>query len=240
MEVFRGRLDGVTISTKLAPDLPPVKADAELLRRVVVNLIDNAAEAMESSAEKQIELSTRLHAGHDSIEIAISDSGEGLSPEDKDKLFLPYFSTKERGTGLGLAIASRIIAEHNGLIRAEDNLPCRLRSICHRVARWPNPPMPSWFQRNPGPDTPMAHSILIDDDEEGIRHSLTSILSEEGYAVEAVPSGEECLNRLASAHFDVVLLDIWLPKMDGIETLERMRQHGHLPHGGHDLRAWQH
>ncbi len=75
----------------------------------------------------------------------------------------------------------------------------------------------------------MAHSILIVDDEEGIRHSLTSILSEEGYDVVAVPSGEECLNRLAGAHFDVVLLDIWLPKMDGIETLEKMRENGHFP-----------
>jgi two-component system nitrogen regulation response regulator NtrX len=75
----------------------------------------------------------------------------------------------------------------------------------------------------------MAHSVLIVDDEEGIRHSLGSILSEEGYAVEAVPSGEECLARLASGHFDVVLLDVWLPKMDGIETLERMRQQGHFP-----------
>ena len=75
----------------------------------------------------------------------------------------------------------------------------------------------------------MPHSVLIVDDEEGIRHSLSSILSEEGYVVEAVPSGEECLDRLAGTHFDVVLLDIWLPKMDGIETLERMRQQGHYP-----------
>jgi two-component system nitrogen regulation sensor histidine kinase NtrY len=57
------------------------------------------------------------------VEIIISDSGHGISPEDKERLFLPHFSTKERGTGLGLAIASRIIAEHNGTIRAEDNLP---------------------------------------------------------------------------------------------------------------------
>ena len=129
LEVFKGRLEGVTISTDLAPDLPPIKADAELLRRVVVNFIDNAAEAMEGSATKQIELSTRLHAGHDTVEIAVSDSGQGISPEDKDKLFLPYFSTKERGTGLGLAIASRIIAEHNGLIRAEDNRPVGARFV---------------------------------------------------------------------------------------------------------------
>jgi PAS domain S-box-containing protein len=129
LEVFKGRLDDVCISTDLAADLPPVKADPELLRRVVVNLIDNAAAAMEDSSEKQLELSTRLHAGHETIEIAVSDSGQGISPEDKDKLFLPYFSTKERGTGLGLAIASRIIAEHNGLIRAEDNIPAGTRFV---------------------------------------------------------------------------------------------------------------
>jgi two-component system, NtrC family, nitrogen regulation sensor histidine kinase NtrY len=129
LEVFKGRLDDVRISTDLAADLPPVKADPELLRRVVVNLIDNAAEAMEDSSAKQLQLSTRLHAGHETVEIAVSDSGQGISPEDKDKLFLPYFSTKERGTGLGLAIASRIIAEHNGLIRVEDNLPAGARFV---------------------------------------------------------------------------------------------------------------
>jgi two-component system nitrogen regulation response regulator NtrX len=75
----------------------------------------------------------------------------------------------------------------------------------------------------------MAHSILIVDDEEGIRTSLTSILAEEGYAVEAVASGEDCLARLARGPVDVVLLDVWLPELDGLQTLERMRQQGHLP-----------
>jgi len=75
----------------------------------------------------------------------------------------------------------------------------------------------------------MAHSILIVDDEAGIRSSLTSILAEEGYAVEAVASGEDCLARLERGPVDVVLLDVWLPKLDGLQTLERMRQHGRLP-----------
>ena len=75
----------------------------------------------------------------------------------------------------------------------------------------------------------MAHSILIVDDEEGIRTSLTAILAEEGYAVEAVASGEDCLARLARGPVDVVLLDVWLPELDGLQTLERMRQHGPLP-----------
>jgi two-component system nitrogen regulation response regulator NtrX len=75
----------------------------------------------------------------------------------------------------------------------------------------------------------MAHSILIVDDEAGIRRSLASILADEGYAVEAVSSGEECLTHLAQREVDLVLLDVWLPEMDGLETLDRMRQNGHFP-----------
>ena len=127
LDVFQGRLDGVSIRTNFAPDLPSVKADADLLRRVIVNLIDNAAEAMEDSSAKELEMTTRLLAEHDAIEIVVADSGYGISPEDKDKLFLPHFSTKDRGTGLGLAIASRIIEEHHGLIRVSDNAPAGAR-----------------------------------------------------------------------------------------------------------------
>ncbi|MFY9803744.1 MAG: ATP-binding protein [Candidatus Acidiferrales bacterium] len=123
LDLFQGRLEGVTVRTDLAATLPPVKADRELLRRVVANLIDNAAEAMEGSAIRRLRVATRVESDGDAVEIEISDSGHGISPEDKQHLFLPHFSTKERGTGLGLAIASRIIAEHNGTFRVEDNLP---------------------------------------------------------------------------------------------------------------------
>jgi two-component system, NtrC family, nitrogen regulation sensor histidine kinase NtrY len=123
LELFHGRLEGITVRTELAPNLPLVKADPELLRRVLANLIDNAAEAMESSTIRQLALVTRAEPDDDAVVIEISDSGQGISPEDKEKLFLPHFSTKHRGTGLGLAIASRIVAEHNGSIRVEDNLP---------------------------------------------------------------------------------------------------------------------
>src|SRR5690348_4206689 len=75
----------------------------------------------------------------------------------------------------------------------------------------------------------MPQSILIVDDETGIRDSLSSILTEEGYTVESVSSGEECLALLAKQQIDLILLDVWLPKMDGIETLERMRRDGHFP-----------
>ena len=123
LNLFQGRLETITVRTELAESLPAVKADRELLRRVVANLIDNAAEAMEGSSIRRLRVATRAEAEGDAVEIIIADSGHGISPEDKERLFLPHFSTKERGTGLGLAIASRIIAEHNGTIRVEDNLP---------------------------------------------------------------------------------------------------------------------
>jgi two-component system nitrogen regulation sensor histidine kinase NtrY len=129
LDLFQGRLEGVTVRTDLAAALPPVKADRELLRRVLANLIDNAAEAMEGSAIRRLRVATRVEGDGDAVEVEISDSGHGISPEDKQRLFLPHFSTKERGTGLGLAIASRIIAEHNGTIRVEDNLPTGSRFL---------------------------------------------------------------------------------------------------------------
>ncbi len=129
LDVFAGRLDGVHLRTGLAAHLPPVKADPELMRRVLVNLVDNAAEAMESSTYRELFVATRLVAGGETVEIVVADSGHGISPEDKDKLFLPRFSTRGRGTGLGLAIAARIVAEHAGTLRVEDNLPVGARFL---------------------------------------------------------------------------------------------------------------
>jgi len=144
LEVFGGRLEGITVRTALAAGLPAVKADPELLRRVVVNLIDNAAEALEASSVRELTLSTRLNGEGETVEIVVADSGHGISPEDKDKLFLPHFSTKDRGTGLGLAIASRIIAEHNGTIRVEDNSPVGARFVIQLpVAEVPAAQLPS-------------------------------------------------------------------------------------------------
>lgn len=129
LDIFQGRLEGISLERDFAPTLPAVKADAELIRRVVVNLIDNAAEALEGATLRRIAVTTRLATNGDAIEIEVADTGHGISPEDKDKLFLPHFSTKDRGTGLGLAIASRIIAEHHGTLRVEDNLPSGARFL---------------------------------------------------------------------------------------------------------------
>jgi nitrogen fixation/metabolism regulation signal transduction histidine kinase len=128
LAVFEGRLGGVTIRIDLADGLPPVFLDAGQFKRVVVNLVDNAAEAMRDVPYKELAISTSLTAP-DTVELCISDTGCGISIEDKSKLFLPYFSTKQRGTGLGLAIVSNVVSEHRGTIRVEDNRPAGARFI---------------------------------------------------------------------------------------------------------------
>jgi PAS domain S-box-containing protein len=129
IEVFSNRIEGITLNTSFATQPPAIRADAALIRSVVVNLIDNAAEALESSPVRNIVVSTRSNPDSDFVEIVVADTGHGISPEDKDKLFLPHFSTKDRGTGLGLAIAARIVAEHGGGLRVEDNSPVGSRFI---------------------------------------------------------------------------------------------------------------
>jgi len=128
LAVFTGRLDGIALQADLAVGLPPVNVDKEQFKRVIVNLVDNAAEAMQDSVVKRIWIATRAGVA-DTVELTVADTGCGVSAEDKEKLFLPYFSTKGRGTGLGLAIANHILSEHNAHIRAEDNRPAGTRFI---------------------------------------------------------------------------------------------------------------
>jgi PAS domain S-box-containing protein len=124
--VFNGRLEGISIRTSFGDNLPPVNLDREQFQRVVINLVDNAAEAMQDALVKSLYIATQPGAA-ETVELVVADSGCGVSSDDKEKLFLPYFSTKNRGTGLGLAIVSRIVAEHQGQIRVEDNRPVGAR-----------------------------------------------------------------------------------------------------------------
>jgi len=128
LSVFSGRLGNITIQTDLAPALPDIEADREQMKRVVINLIDNAAEAMQDSLIRRLHITTQLALG-DTVELVIADTGQGVTTEDKEKLFLPYFSTKGRGTGLGLAIVNNILTDHNAHIRVEDNTPAGTRFI---------------------------------------------------------------------------------------------------------------
>jgi len=129
MALFEGRLEGVDVRLQLADGLPRVMADPEAIKRVVANLVENAAESMKDSVVREIRIATTLLETRDAVEIEISDTGEGVSAVDKEKLFLPYFSTKARGTGLGLAIVAQILESHGGAVRVEANQPVGTRLL---------------------------------------------------------------------------------------------------------------
>jgi two-component system, NtrC family, nitrogen regulation sensor histidine kinase NtrY len=123
LALFAGRLEGITVQRELEPGLPPVLADHESIRRALANLIDNAAEAMQGSLLRVLGVRTALSEDGAAVEVTVSDTGTGLTDEIRERLFLPFYSTKHRGTGLGLSIAAKIVQEHGGSISAEANSP---------------------------------------------------------------------------------------------------------------------
>src|SRR4051794_23911858 len=119
--LYNGIFTEVRIDQRFAPGVPLVRLDPEQIRRVIINLMDNAIEAMDRRGEIVVE--TQRDTPNSVVRVVVADDGPGIPAGEREKLFLPYYSTKRRGSGLGLAIVRRIIAEHGGSIEAGDNSP---------------------------------------------------------------------------------------------------------------------
>ncbi|MCR4376244.1 MAG: ATP-binding protein, partial [Acidobacteria bacterium] len=121
----------MVVEQRLAEDVPLVRVDVEQIRQVIINLVDNALEALggpaagprPGGAPPTIILSTERDDARQILRLTVVDNGPGVPAADRDKLFMPYYSTKGRGSGLGLAIVRRIINEHGGLIEVGDAVP---------------------------------------------------------------------------------------------------------------------
>ena len=121
LALYVGLFRDVAIGLQAPPDMPTIRVDPEQIRRVVINLVDNAIEAMDRKGRVDIEL--QFAAAERVVRIVVADDGPGIPASEREKLFMPYYSTKRRGSGLGLAIVRRIIAEHGGAIEVTDNAP---------------------------------------------------------------------------------------------------------------------
>ena len=129
-KLYEDRLDGIELRLSLAESLPPAMFDPEQIKRVFVNLIDNAHEALASlQGPRSITVLTAHDVARDLLLTAVEDNGEGISNNDFKRLFQPYFSTRGRGTGLGLAIVQRVVTDHGGRIRVEANIPRGARFV---------------------------------------------------------------------------------------------------------------
>ena len=117
---------GVRFDVDVDASTAQCKLDTEQMRRVLINLIDNAIAAMGDSGTIRIQAS---RGASRILRVELCDDGPGIEPQDRDKMFSPYFSTKKRGTGLGLAIVHRVVTDHRGTIRVEDNEPRGVRFV---------------------------------------------------------------------------------------------------------------
>jgi signal transduction histidine kinase len=122
-------MDGISVRVDIPEDLPLILMDPMQMKRVLVNLIDNALEALSGESSKAITINCETARDGTMARLRLEDTGRGIAPEDRDRLFTPYFSTRKNGAGLGLAIASRIVADHSGYIGVEPNTPRGTRFV---------------------------------------------------------------------------------------------------------------
>ena len=161
--LYRESHPALSIAALFSPDLPPLEVDPDQLKRAVLNLVDNAVEAVGETGDVTVETVWLPEARR--ARIVVSDNGPGIAAEDKERLFVPYFSTKPTGMGLGLPIVHQIVTDHGGTIWVEDNRAAR-QPVRDRAARRAR------AARRPSSVSRMAgEHILIVDDERAIQTS---------------------------------------------------------------------
>jgi nitrogen fixation/metabolism regulation signal transduction histidine kinase len=129
LALYEGRMEGVRVDVAVPHDLPQILMDPMQMKRVLINLIDNALKALSQETDRCLAITCDLARDGTMARLTIEDNGSGIAPEDRERLFAPYFSTRKDGTGLGLSIASRVISDHGGYIGAEPNTPRGTRFI---------------------------------------------------------------------------------------------------------------
>lgn len=217
----------IAVDLHVAPNLPPIQADASQLLQVFLNLIVNAEQAIHEVRDHGT-IHVRLDQTGGLIRLSIQDDGPGIRPEILPKIFDPFFTTKRPGggTGLGLTICITLVKEHDGSIEVQPapGGGCIFRVMLPAAVE----PVASESQRSAAMESLRGHSVLVVDDEEGIRELIQAGLSARGLAVECVSSSEEALARLASQPYDALLCDYNLPGLSGVQLFERLHSSAKL------------
>jgi len=215
---YEMRTNTTQLMTRLVPDLPQTLANANQIQQVVLNIILNAEKEM-TKAHNRGKLSIKTERIGDRIRISFTDDGPGISKENLDRIFDPFFTTREvgDGTGLGLSICHSIIAQHGGRLYAESELGEGATFVIELPIVADTDLTESVEVIEEEPQEQGGVKILVVDDEPTILHFLKILLTEQGYEVETVDSAHVALERLHSERYDLILLDIKLPVMNGIE-----------------------
>ncbi|MFC1939974.1 PAS domain S-box protein [Chloroflexota bacterium] len=219
------KIGNINITTELAPDLPFTYADAGLLQQAFLNIILNAEMAMKEAHGKG-KLVVKTEKMDNTIRASFKDDGPGIAKENMAKLFNPFFTTRDpdKGTGLGLSICYSIVTQHDGKIYAKSSpgkgatffveLPIVDKGEQLKL----DEPAASESKRK------SKASILVVDDDPTVQKFINAVLREEGHEIEVVDNGNDAMKKLESEEYDVILLDIKLPGMSGIEIYEQLQK----------------
>ncbi|MFB6273100.1 MAG: DUF3467 domain-containing protein [Salinibacter sp.] len=214
------RRQGIEISVKTSfEDLPDILGAASELREVFVNLILNAVQAMPDGGTLRFKTSTTSNG---QVRVQVSDTGIGMSDEVQQNIFEPLFTTKgDDGTGMGLAASYGIVQEHEGTINVTSE-PGEGTEFTLTFPPADGEPAP--VEEPPAePSEPESVSVLVVDDEEMVRSTVTRLLSLNGHEVDRASSGAEALTMFSDTDYDIVFTDFGMPEMTGAELSRELK-----------------
>jgi two-component system NtrC family sensor kinase len=218
------KLDNIEVSRELAPQLPWVVADPFQIQQVILNLVNNAQYAM-AHANGGGHLLVRTSQSDGRVIIEVTDDGPGIPPDVMGRIFNPFFTTKGHdGTGLGLSVSYGIVRDHFGCIRVS-SVPGRGASFYVELPIVTNPPVdaPQSVQPNGNRCGP-GKRILVVDDEEYILSLVRRVLQTEKHQVEVAANGTIALELIARTNYDLILIDLRMPGINGRMLYERLRE----------------
>jgi PAS domain S-box-containing protein len=230
----------VRLELRLPDDLPRIRANAAQIRQVVLNLVLNAAEAVSdrggailvSASKMSLEGTKRVRvrgglAEGEYVRLEFLDNGTGMTEDVQNRIFDPFFTTKLEGRGLGLSAVQRIVTSHAGIIRV-DSTPgvgtnFEILLPCDTLPREPIPTLQESLADVPASE---GRAILMVEDEETLRASVSQMLRKRGFTVLEAPDGTVAINLIRSrgSEISVLLLDLTLPGRSSLEVLEELQQ----------------
>ena len=225
MRNYEMESSNIKVTTQLDSDLPTTMADAGQLQQVFLNIILNAETEM-INAHGKGNLSVKTERIDNAIWVSFKDDGPGISKENLDRIFNPFFTTREvgKGAGLGLNVSHGIVHQHGGKIYAKSRLG-KGATFFVELPVVTKAEQLKFAELSAGePERVSKASILVVDDDTIVQQFLTEILRDEGHEVEIIDNGNDALEKLESETYDVILLDIKLPGMSGIELYQHLHK----------------